>query len=144
VRTILDKLNDAYAKTCVPTEYLAADKIIVLFNDKVIFRQYTPNKHKWFWMKIYKLCKSKGYAYNMTAFTQKQKYAPTTVTAKHAIMAEVTARIKNVGHKLLMDNFLSSPELCDDLLTKTINCCGTVRPVKNAYVFWKETESEMD
>jgi hypothetical protein len=37
-------------------------------------------------------------------------------------------RIENVGHKLYMDNFFSSPELFDDLHTKAINCCGTVRP----------------
>jgi hypothetical protein len=58
-------------------------------------------------------------------------------------MAEVTARIENVRQKLFIDSFLSPPELCDDLLTKTINCCGTVRPIEKAYKFWKETENEM-
>jgi hypothetical protein len=38
-----------------------------------------------------------------------------------------------------MDNFFSSPELYDDLLTKTRNCCGTAR----SNLFWKQTENEM-
>jgi hypothetical protein len=56
-------------------------------------------------MKSYKECKSKGYAYNVTALMQ-----------KHAILEEVTARIENVGHMLPRDNFLSTPELCDHKL----------------------------
>jgi hypothetical protein len=33
-----------------------------------------------------------------------------------------------LGHKLYMDNFFSSTDLSDNLSTKAINCCGTVRP----------------
>jgi hypothetical protein len=40
----------------------------------------------------------------------------------------LTTRTENVGHKLYMDNVFSSPDLFDDLHTKAINCCGTVRP----------------
>jgi hypothetical protein len=76
----------------------------------------------------------------MTAFTQKQEIC-TCCNSSHTYNY---GRIENVGHKLLMVNFLSPPQLCDDLLTKNINCCGTVRPIENAYGFWKETESEMD
>jgi hypothetical protein len=37
-------------------------------------------------------------------------------------------RTENLGHKLYMDNFFSSPDLFSNLHTKAINCCGTVRP----------------
>jgi hypothetical protein len=60
MRTIFDKLNDAYAKYYSPIEYLAIDEIVVLFKGRVIFKQYIPVKHKWFGIKIYKLCDSKG------------------------------------------------------------------------------------
>jgi hypothetical protein len=48
------------------------------------------------------------------------------MTATEATVTGLTARTENVGHKLFMDN--SSPELFDNLRTKTINCCGTVTP----------------
>jgi hypothetical protein len=41
-------------------------------------------------------------------------------------ITELTARMENVVHKLYMDNISSSP--LDNLPTKTISCCGTVRP----------------
>jgi hypothetical protein len=49
------------------------------------------------------------------------------VTATHATVTGLTTRIENFGHKLYMDNFFSSLDLFDDLHTKAINFCGTVR-----------------
>jgi hypothetical protein len=50
-----------------------------------------------------------------------------SVTATHATVTGLAARIENMGHKLYMDNFLS-PALFGNLHTKTVDCCGTVRP----------------
>jgi hypothetical protein len=64
----------------------------------------------------------------MTVYLGKdRKLAIPTMTATHATVTGLTGRIENLGHKLYMDSFFSSPELFDDLHTKAINCCGTVR-----------------
>ena len=129
MRAIFDKLNNSYAKYYSPTEHLAADEITVLFRGRVIFKQYIPKKHKWFGTKLYKLCGSKGYTYNMTMYLRKdRKCATPTMTATHATVTGLAARTEHVGHKLYMNNFFSSPALFDDLHTNIINCCGTVRP----------------
>ena len=44
LRTVFDKLNEAYAKFYNPSEHLAVDEIIVKFQGSVIFRQYIPKK----------------------------------------------------------------------------------------------------
>ena len=49
-------------------------------------------------------------------------------TAQHVTVTELTRKIEGRGHKLYMDNFISSPELFDDLVKKQIYCHGTVRP----------------
>jgi hypothetical protein len=46
------KLSDAYAKYYSPTEHLAVDEIIVLFKDRVVFKQYSCKKQKYFGIKI--------------------------------------------------------------------------------------------
>jgi hypothetical protein len=56
-----------------------------------------------------------------------RKYATASMTATHATVTGLTTRIENFRHKLYMDNFFSSPDLFDDLHTKVINCCGTIR-----------------
>ncbi len=50
------------------------------------------------------------------------------LSATHATVSKLTEKIQGRGHKLYMDNYFSSPDLFDDLATKQIYCCGTVRP----------------
>jgi hypothetical protein len=124
----LDKLSSTYVKYYSLTEHLPVNGITVLFNGGVPFKQYIPKKHKQYGIKIYKLCNSKGYTYDMRVYLGKERtHATDTVTPTHATVAELKRRIQNVGHKLYMNNFLSSLDLFDNLHTKAINCCGTVR-----------------
>jgi len=46
------------------TKHLALDEIIVS-SKIVIFKQFIPEKHKQFGLKLCKLCDSKGYTYKM-------------------------------------------------------------------------------
>ena len=64
LRTVFDKLNEAYAKFCNPSEHLAVDDVIVKFKGRVIFRQYIPKKRKRFGIKIYKLCDESVYVWH--------------------------------------------------------------------------------
>jgi hypothetical protein len=129
IRTIFDTLNDAYEKYYNPSEHLAIDEIIVKFKGRVVFRQYIPKKHKRFGIKIIKICDAAGYTYDMKVYLGKDRTrADQDVTATHATVRGLCRRIEGVGHKLYMDNFFSSPDLFDELMTKDITCCGTVRP----------------
>ncbi|PNF23240.1 hypothetical protein B7P43_G18268 [Cryptotermes secundus] len=129
IRTIFDTLNDAYQKYYNPSEHLAIDEIIVKFKGRVVFRQYIPKKHKRFGIKIFKICDAAGYTYDMKVYLGKdRKHASQDVTATHATVRDLCRHIEGVGHKLYMDNFFSSPDFFDDLMTKDITCCGTVRP----------------
>jgi hypothetical protein len=128
MRTIFDMLNDAYAKYYSPTEHLAVDEITVLFKGRVVFKQYILKKYKCFGIKVYKFCASKGYTYGMRVYLGKGRTCATeTMTATHATVAGLMRRVENAGHKLYMDNFFSSPDLFDNLHSRKINCCGTVR-----------------
>jgi hypothetical protein len=57
-----------------------------------------------------------------------RKCRTSSMTATQATVIGLAAGIEYVRQKLYMDNFFSSQALFDDLHTKTINCCGTVRP----------------
>jgi hypothetical protein len=104
--TIFDKLDDEYAKYYSPTEHLATDEITVLFKGQVMFKECITKKYKWFGIKIYKLCNSKGYTYNMSVYLGRDRKCTTsTVTATHATVSGLTIKFENLGHKLYMDNF---------------------------------------
>ncbi|PNF42631.1 hypothetical protein B7P43_G01270 [Cryptotermes secundus] len=129
IRTIFDTLNDAHEKYYNPYEHLAIDKIIVKYKWRVVFRQYIPKKHKCFRIKIFKICDAAGYTYDMKVYLGKDRTcADQDVTETHATVRGLCRRIEGLGHKQYMDNFFSSPDLFDELMTKNITCCGTVRP----------------
>jgi len=44
LRTVFDKLNEAYAKFYNPSDHLAVDEVTVKFKGRVLFRQYIPKK----------------------------------------------------------------------------------------------------
>ena len=129
LRTVFDKLNEAYAKFCNPSEHLAVDEAIVKFKGRVIFRPYIPKKRKQFGIKIYKFCDESGYTYNMRVYLGRDSHSTTDdMPATHAPVRHLTTRVQGLGHKIFMDNFLSSPRLFDDLDGHKINSCGTVWP----------------
>ena len=129
MRNLFEILNATFSKFYNPSEYLAIDDVIVRFKGRVVFKQYIPRKHKRYGIKLYKLCDSTGYIYDMKVYLGKNEQLTSQhLTAPHAIVRELTRKVEGCGHKLYMDNFFSSPDLFDDLTKKKINCCGTVRP----------------
>ena len=99
------------------------------FLEAGLFKQYIPKKRKRFSIKMFKLCDSTGYTYDMNIYLGKDRQrAEQHLTATHATVTNLTRGVEGFWHKLYMDNFFSSPDLYDDLAQKKILCCGTVRP----------------
>ena len=107
---------------------MAVAEVIVKFNGKLVFKQYIQKKSNYFGIKLFKLCDSTGYTYDMNVYLGKDRQrAAQHLTATHNTVANLTRGVEGFGHKLYMDKFFSSPDLYDDLAQKKIFCCGTVR-----------------
>jgi len=114
-----------FSKFYNPSEHLAVDEVIVKFKGRVLFKQYIPKKCKCFSIKMFKLCDSTGYTIDMNVYLGKDRQrAAQHLTATHATVTNLTRGVKGFGHKLYMDNFISSPDLFDDLAQKRIYCWG--------------------
>jgi hypothetical protein len=128
IRKVFDTLNNKFCEMYNPTEHLAVDEVIMLYKGRVIFQQYIPKKHKRFGIKIYKLCNSLWYTYDMSVYLGKERqHATAQITATHETVLQVIQRVEGLGHKVFMDNYFTSPALFDDLFQRKINACGTVR-----------------
>ena len=124
ITDLFEILRTNFAKFYNPSEYLVVDEVTVKFKRRVVFKQYIPKKCKRFGIKMYKLCDSSGYTYDMDLYLGKDRQRATQhLTATHATVTNLTRRV-GVGHKLYMENF-SSPDLYDDLTQKKIYCCET-------------------
>jgi hypothetical protein len=66
--------------------------------------QYVKETQK-FKIKIYNLCYSLRYTYDMRAYTVKKHFNATTdLTPTHGAIMQLGRRVEDVGHKLYMDN----------------------------------------
>jgi hypothetical protein len=105
-------LSVAYSKCDSPSEHLAIHEVIVLFKGKVAFKQYITKKHRFFGIKIYRLCDRTGYTYDMEVYLGKdRKRAMMDMTVTHATVKQLTRRVQEQGCKLYMDSYFSSPDL---------------------------------
>jgi len=90
IRKIFDALNNKFCELYNPTAHLAVDEVIMLYKGRVVFRQYIPKIHKRFGIKIYKLCDSLGYTYDMSLYLGKQRQNATAqITATHGMVLQV-------------------------------------------------------
>ena len=89
IREVSYILSVAYSKFYNPSERMVIDEMIVLFKGKVAFKQYIPKKHKCFGIKIYKLCDTCGYTYDMKVYLGKDRQgAITDMTETHATVTD--------------------------------------------------------
>ena len=141
MRNVFEIINRTFSKFYNPTEHLAVDEVVVLFQGRVVFKHCVPKKREGFGMKIYKLCDSNGYTYDLKVdFGNGRQSAAQRLTAAHAIVTELTRKVEGRGHKLYVNSFFSSPALFDDLTKKKINCCGTVKPNRSGMPHDLESE----
>ena len=116
IQKIFDTLSNKFCEMYNPTENLAVDEMIVLYKGRVVFQQYTPKKCKRFGIKIYKLCDSLGYTYDMSVYLGKQRqHATAEITTTHGMVLQVIQRVEGLGHNIFMDNYFTSHALFDDL-----------------------------
>jgi len=79
-------------------------------------------KHKRFGIKIYKLCDSKGYAYDTSHCIGNDRQVLPLQLVMH-LQPDLTAKLEKWDTNYTWTCFSSAV-----LFGDTINCCGTVRP----------------
>jgi len=95
LKTVFDKLNEAYAKLYNPSMHLAVHEVIVKFKSRVIFRQYIPKKRKYLGIKIHNLCDESGYTYDTSVYLGRDPHSTTdNMTATHATVRHLIADLK--------------------------------------------------
>lgn len=107
------------------------DESLLLYKGRLGWKQYIPLKRARFGIKSYLLCESKsGYVWSFIIYTGKgtvinQNYAAYGLTSQ--IVLSLMEPLFNLGHCLITDNFYSSPQLSDILLTKQTDTYGTAK-----------------
>ena len=78
IRDLFEIITTNFSKFYNPSEYLAVHEVIVKFKGRIVFKQYIPKKRKRFGIKMFKLCDSTEYTYNMNVYLGRQTKGGTT------------------------------------------------------------------
>jgi hypothetical protein len=85
VQNVLEILYSIFSKAYNTYKDQATEKFVFLFKGETVFKQCIAKKYKCFGMKIYKLCNSTGYTYNIKVYLRKDRQCPAQqLTAAHA------------------------------------------------------------
>ena len=120
------------------------DKVIVLYKGRVVFQQYIPKKYKRFGIKIYKLCDSLGYTYDMSMYLGKQRqHATAQITAMHGTELQLIWRVEGLGHKIISPCLLCLMICSNEKSVCVCVCNSSPWQAWNALRYWtKISENE--
>ena len=110
-------------------EHVTVDEAMIPFRGRISFRQYMKAKPTKWGIKVFVLSDStNGYIYRFQIYTGKAcDSADATVGLCSRSVLDLMQGLEENHHKLIMDNYYTSPELFLHLYSKGINACGTVR-----------------
>jgi len=85
IQKVLEFLYNIFSKVYITSKDQGAEKFVFLFKGQAVFKQFISKKYKYFGIKIYKLCNSSGYTYNIKVYLREDRQSlAQQLTAEHA------------------------------------------------------------
>ncbi|XP_060872032.1 piggyBac transposable element-derived protein 4-like [Metopolophium dirhodum] len=125
VRDLINKLIENFQKILELEEYLAVDETMVPFRGRLIFRQYIPGKAHKYGVKLFKLCGTNGYTYNVQVYAGKSQVDGKGLGCR--VVLDLSQRYLNAGRTIITDHFYTSVPLAYELLKNNTHLVGTLR-----------------
>ncbi|KAM9323738.1 piggyBac transposable element-derived protein 4-like [Gastrophryne carolinensis] len=112
-----------------PGPEVTVDERFLPFRGKCPFRQYMPSKPGKYGIKIWAACDAKtSYAWNLQIYTGKSASGIPEKNQGKRVVLDMTTGLQ--GHNITCDNFFTSYDLGQELLSRKITMVGTVKKNK--------------
>ncbi|KAJ4448708.1 hypothetical protein ANN_00099 [Periplaneta americana] len=131
---ILNFLSTKFSGLCTPERDVTIDESLMLYKGRLAWVQYLPLKRAKFGIKTFILCESQtGYVWSLIVYTGKgtkfdEEFKDMPQSSQ--IVLTLMKPLLNMGYCLTVDNFYTSPQLADILVSKRTDIYGTVRPTR--------------
>ena len=104
------------------------DEGLVVFQGRLAFKQYMPDKPEKWGIKLWKMCDQNGFLYNCDVYTGASKDKEEDESTVDSVLKSLTEDIQTeYPYHLFADNFYSSIPLALKLLEKKIYYTGTLK-----------------
>ncbi|GIY71398.1 piggyBac transposable element-derived protein 4 [Caerostris darwini] len=126
---VLKHLNEKFSETVTP-ERDVIDESLMLFKGQLGWKQFIPLKRARFGVKCFMLCESiSGYVWSIIIYTGKDtilKPEYSKLCFSSQIVLTMMEPLLHKGYCLTIDNYYSSPELADKLVSCRTDTYGTL------------------
>lgn len=137
IQPFIDLISEAFKVAYKPAIDISVDEGCCPWKGRLHFRQFNPRKPAKFHIKLFQVSDpATGYVLHFAVFTGKGSchreniaMDPTCTTTTQTVLTLCSdAQVLDKGHVIYFDNFFTSPELLEELYSRTTLACGTCRP----------------
>ena len=130
IRQLWSKLNTTLTKHYIPGKNLTIDEQLLPFCGRVSFRQYIPSKPDKYGMKIWLICDSDtSYPLLGIPYLGKEGLQRGQNLGEKVVL-ELCQQYERTNRNITFDNYFTSYNLLQNLLSKGLTCVGTLRKNK--------------
>jgi len=126
LRVIQQMIIARFQQVYTPGREVSIDEAMMLWRDRLMFRQYIPGKRHKYGVKMFMLCEPNGYVYNFNLYTGKSEPMPGFGLAETAVLRLIEPLLDE-GRELYIDNYYTSYPLAQELLRRRTTMVGTLR-----------------
>ncbi|XP_054259986.1 piggyBac transposable element-derived protein 4-like [Macrosteles quadrilineatus] len=123
---LVSHLNQCFKRNKNPGEDLVIDESMIPFRGRLIFRQYLPQKAHKYGIKVFKVCDTTGYTLKTKVYMGKGTGIDEGSSLAMSVVMDLINDYLDKGHTLYIDNFYTSLDLANVLLTRQTHLVGTV------------------
>ena len=127
IRSVFDKLERTYPKIFTPGKHIVIDKTLIPWRERLIFKQYIPNKAHKYGIKLFKICFGTGYTWTMKIYSGRSADSVKETGLAHNVYLQVAEKLFDQERTLYIDNFYMSYELAISCLNHKTHVMGTLR-----------------
>lgn len=125
VQPLIDRILPKYQNIIIPQEDICIDETIIPWRGRLKFRQYVPNKRHRYGVKVFKLCLTSGYTWNIKVYAGKE--ATSGVSVPQKVVMDLIDPLLHAGRTLYCDNWYTSIPLATTLMESSTHLVGTLR-----------------
>lgn len=126
LKPLFDRIVQRFQDVYKPGKEVVIDETMVPFRGRIFFRQYIPGKRHKYGLKLYKLCTTEAYTWNLELYCGASDIYQ-SLGKTESVVARLMLPLLEKGVTLYTDNFYTSSPLADYLLSHKTYLCGTVR-----------------
>lgn len=126
IRKVMKIIVDSFNNAVKPGKNVVIDESMVPWRGRLLFRQYIPGKQHKYGIKLYKLCLTGSYTYNVEIYAGRNGNSATKGHA-HDVVIRLMNGLLFEGRTLYTDNYYISVPLAEELLDKSTYLCATVK-----------------